>query len=341
MNEPIPVKKLKNTPYKKSACIGCAEHCPMDIILEEISRFSDVDVLVVGVGECAYYSRKLSLSDGCLNYAYVLSNDEIVFGDTDGIADALRNMVRDGYHTVCICTCIPCLMNLNINTPATEFPSCSVVNAPGYKWISPYDVLGEMYMTLFSGVSAGNTEGIAIWDSTERSFSEIEKKATAHTHIVNYAPYLPLLMNLSERYGIDVIDNTCFHDLAYYKEYARLLGISECELEKAQHLAEKICARGILNVSGPYAVYFAEFIGKSGGKIGTVAIKSSAYNGRLAQMLRSFPESTNVIFIEQLPVENQCRFIDFSAYSREIAEKNGFSRLLLMLKIAGGEAECR
>ena len=74
----VPVKALKKEPLRASCAIDCAQHCPMDILLEELHEMGDVDVLVVGVGECAYYSRKMPFSGGRRNWAYQLEDREII-----------------------------------------------------------------------------------------------------------------------------------------------------------------------------------------------------------------------------------------------------------------------
>src|SRR5699024_5939901 len=85
----VPVKALKKEPLRASCAIDCAQHCPMDILLEELHEMGDVDVLVVGVGECAYYSRKMPFSGGQRNWAYQLEDREIIFGELSGLDAAL------------------------------------------------------------------------------------------------------------------------------------------------------------------------------------------------------------------------------------------------------------
>ena len=148
----VPVKALKKEPLRASCAIDCAQHCPMDILLEELHEMGDVDVLVVGVGECAYYSRKMPFSGGRRNWAYQLEDREIIFGELSGLDAALARLAEDNRAAVCISTCVPSIMHLAVpELIARKYPSVACVEAPSFQGISPTDSLETLYCALLAG----------------------------------------------------------------------------------------------------------------------------------------------------------------------------------------------
>lgn len=134
---------------KKRSYAACrADHCAMDILLEEIYSIDNAEALVIGVGECSFYSRKLEFPDGRKNWAYELSDSEIVFGDITGIRKAVIEMSRPDKILVCIVTCIPALMNAELLPLEDEFPNLRIFYAPDFKNESKEDLISRLHAAL-------------------------------------------------------------------------------------------------------------------------------------------------------------------------------------------------
>ncbi len=104
MDSFTPARKIKKLPTVRSYAASACGHCPMDILLEELCTFPDVNALVVGVGECVYYAAKQPFQAGCRSWGFALGDNEIVFGDTSALEEALDQIGDNGLTTVCIMT---------------------------------------------------------------------------------------------------------------------------------------------------------------------------------------------------------------------------------------------
>lgn len=305
----------------------------MDVALERLFELKTMNALVVGVGECSYYSRKIPFADGCKNWAYDLTNDEIVFGDMSGIRAALEELSQLENKTVCIFTCIPCLMNFGFDELKLQFPDVIFLAAPDYKGISPYDALDEFYCLLFGDIEAGRNNGISIWNwGDDASADAITQKALAKTHIVYDYHYLRLLSQLAEKHGITVVDNSRFQSSDYYRTYMSELGLNEAEISELDRMNEVLRSVGKdIVVKGPCSCDFAAYLSKIGVKVAGVITSSRVYNQRTYNILRELPEDALVCFgapDEPLP---DAVVWDFSKYQDEISERQGFERLKFML----------
>ena len=331
----ILVHYLKIEPYLPSASVSCADHCPMDALLEELAEMGDVNALVVGVGECVYYSRKIPFAAGCENWAYALDEREIIFGEADGLSAALAALSCTGHRTVCIFTCIPSLMNLNFDSLAAQFPEVVFLAAPAYTGISPYDSLSELYLRLFGDEEAGGTEDVSVWEFGVLSGADVRKKLRAGTHIVNHPRYLRLLCRLAETAPLTVVDNSRFQSIDYYRRYATPLGVSAAAIDEADRLSSRIARVGWVNVKGASACDFAAFLHSIGVKIGAVVFDGRAYHVHNDSLLRELSGETEVSFDMADTPKNGAVTLDFSVYRDEISERKGLDRLLFMLKRAG------
>ena len=73
----VPVKALKKEPLRASCAIDCAQHCPMDILLEELHEMGDVDVLVVGGGTSGSTAALAAKTDSALRIGALSSRPSL------------------------------------------------------------------------------------------------------------------------------------------------------------------------------------------------------------------------------------------------------------------------
>lgn len=90
-------------------------HCPMHTTLSLAGRMAGVSTLVIGMPECGTYSKMVIPEpygkQGELHWAYLLDGNEVVFGCSKGLGEAIKEMDAAGARAILlIITCIPNLI---------------------------------------------------------------------------------------------------------------------------------------------------------------------------------------------------------------------------------------
>lgn len=93
--------------------MGC--HCPMHTVLAMLRKINGISSLVVGMPECACYSRLVINEDfndeQTKHYCYVLNSKEIIFGSGQGVKKAIEEMETEGAERIVVLkTCTPALI---------------------------------------------------------------------------------------------------------------------------------------------------------------------------------------------------------------------------------------
>jgi nitrogenase molybdenum-cofactor synthesis protein NifE len=90
-------------------------HCPMHTTLSLAGRMAGVSTLVIGMPECGTYSKMVIPEpfgkNGELHWVYLLDGNEVVFGCSKGLGEAIKEMDAAGARAILlIVTCIPNLI---------------------------------------------------------------------------------------------------------------------------------------------------------------------------------------------------------------------------------------
>ncbi len=257
MDKFIPANRVKNLPLVKSYSVNACGHCPMDLIIEELCGFPDVNVLVMGVGECVYYAAKQPFAGG-RNWGFELTDQELVFGNTAQIEEALSRIADNGMMTVCIETCIPSIMDLEPELGAVGTENCVIVKAPDYTAISPDDILSELYLQIGKKLCPHSGQD-QLWEQVD-SISQMQQKLTRGVHVVKNRKFLDFLRYF-EGQGVTVLDQTVFHPLAYYEQNQALLGIDQREIDEMRGIVRRFAESGaVFQIKSRHAVYLANFL---------------------------------------------------------------------------------
>lgn len=261
MDKFIPAKRVKNNLPISSFSVSCCGHCPMDIIIEELCGFPDVNVLVVGVGECVYYSMKQTFCSGCRCWGFELTDNELIFGSTEELEKALNEIADNGFMTVCIMTCIPAIMDLPIGDILQNHENMVLVKAPDYTQISSDDILSELYEQIGKKLSPHPGQS-QIWEQVG-SVREMKEKLTCATHIVNNRKFLDFIRSFKQ-HSISMIDNTVFHSLDFYEKNREALCINPEEIRQLRRIVQRFAESGcIFNIKSKHAVALANFLGEA------------------------------------------------------------------------------
>ena len=257
MDSFVPAGKLKRRRPVSSYSVSSCGHCPMDILLEELCTFPDVNALVVGVGECVYYGAKQPFPQGCRSWGFALTDNEIVFGDTSDLENALDQIRDNGLTTVCVTTCIPSIMDLDLEDAVMSRENVVLVKSPDYTQICSTDILSELYLQLGKELAL-HPGGAQIWNEVG-SIEELREKLTASVHVVNDRRFLDMLRYF-EKDGLTLIDNTVFHPLAFYEEHRELLGIDPGKLQELRRIVRRLAESGkTFSIKSRHAAALAVF----------------------------------------------------------------------------------
>ncbi len=227
---------LKNVSYD----VINYDHCPLDYVLEEIFKLGKLNMLTIGTGECAYFTSKQLFNSDQLNFSYLLEDKEIVFGDLSSLEESFSLLNKSKYYSIVVITCIPAIMNLNLDYYIDQYDKLILFNAPCFKKRNYQDLINDLYYKIFSKVDLKIESKKEILDYEEYDYDLFIKKISSNILIINNPCYLKLGKYIENKYHILLIDNSKINDLSFYKEYASLLNIDENEINEIENKLDKI-----------------------------------------------------------------------------------------------------
>ena len=219
---------LKNVSYD----VINYDHCPLDYVLEEIFKLGKLNMLTIGTGECAYFTSKQLFNSDQLNFSYLLEDKEIVFGDLSSLEESFSLLNKSKYYSIVVITCIPAIMNLNLDYYIDQYDKLILFNAPCFKKRNYQDLINDLYYKIFSKVDLKIESKKEILDYEEYDYDLFIKKISSNILIINNPCYLKLGKYIENKYHILLIDNSKINDLSFYKEYASLLNIDEINKDR-------------------------------------------------------------------------------------------------------------
>lgn len=182
------MNEIKNISYN----VKNLNHCPLDYILEEVYKLGKINILTIGTGECAYFTSKQNFSDKQLNYSYILKDKEIVFGDFSSLEDAFSLLNNSEYKTIVVITCIPAIMNLNLDYLIDQYPKLLLFSAPCFKEKNIQKILSDFYYVFFSKINLTITEKTEKLNYDEYSYDLFIDKISSSALIIENPVYLKL-----------------------------------------------------------------------------------------------------------------------------------------------------
>lgn len=192
------VRSSKDIQFSSYA-IKNGNHCPLDEVLELSYDVKNLSTLIVGMTECAFYSKMIFTKsygrDGQLHWTYSLEESDIIFGFKKSLKNALNKMVNEGAKTILLCvTCIPQLISDDVQMDLDEIRE--TINA---------DII---YLPLAHYMCNGSSIGVS---SFFEGFVEImrEKKQEEQVNFLcysqsNYINYFSRIIN-EKNYNVNLI----------------------------------------------------------------------------------------------------------------------------------------
>lgn len=195
------IKDLKKEKLINIKTCSNSMHCKMDIILEELFYLNNFNALVLGVNECCYFSKKINLNK-YKNYSYLLTDNELVFGDLSQLEKTFEYFNSLKSKTVVIVTCIPSIMNLDIEgLILNKFNNLIYINAIDYNGLNEYDVLSDLiYKVFINETDIGVKDGISIYNYDSLSYKKTRKLLNNKEHHIYNKYYYKLFDNLLIKY---------------------------------------------------------------------------------------------------------------------------------------------
>lgn len=216
------------------------DHCPLDYILDEIYKLGKLNMLTIGTGECAYFSSKQLFNSDQLNYSYLLEDKEIVFGDLSSLEETFSLLNKSKFYSIVVITCIPAILNLNLDYYIDQYDKLILFNAPCFKKRNYQDLISDLYYKIFSKIDLKIEQKKEILDYEEYDYDLFIKKISSNILIINNPCYLKLGKYIENKYHILLIDNSKINDLSFYKKYFSLLNIDENEINEIENKLDKI-----------------------------------------------------------------------------------------------------
>lgn len=245
----------------------------MDIIAEELAVLGSFNLLVIGMTECTFYSHKLQFIDG-LNLSYTLTDKELVLQDLEELEAVFAELEKDKRRTVVLETCIPSLMNLDIES-LTDSDKFIFLKVPNYVGINSNDVLGFLYLSLFqSDLKINPIDGIIKIDSA--SFLKIVKAReilSYKTYLVKEKKYYRLFKELGKKDNtIQVLDESHLQPLSYYEENKEALSIADADLLSLKHEIQSLSNKNITGLKSLHAVELAALLKDHGIRVDKIVV---------------------------------------------------------------------
>ncbi len=259
----IPCSKLRREQLYPSFSLRCMNHCKMDIIAEELSVLGGFNLLVIGMTECSFYSHKNQ-------FKY----EELVLQDLEELEAVLVELEKDKRRTVVLETCIPSLMNLDIES-LTDSDKFIFLKVPNYVGINSNDVLSLLYLSLFQNdLKMNPIDGITKIDSA--SFLKIVKASEVlsyKTYLVKEKKYYRLFKELGKKDNtIQVLDESHLHPLSYYEENMKALGITDANLVSLKHEIQSLSNKNITGIKSLHAVELADLLKDHGIRVDKIVV---------------------------------------------------------------------
>ena len=105
-------------------------HCNMDDIVEELSGFEDITIMIIGAHECSYFIHKFP---GKNIFSYLLTDKELSLGDYTELISSIKSLEKQRQKLVIISTCISEMINLQGDIVFNLDSRTTVLNGSNYK----------------------------------------------------------------------------------------------------------------------------------------------------------------------------------------------------------------
>ncbi len=312
---------------KNKTNVSHIEHCPMDIIMEEIFSLDDLNILVIGMEECSFYSKKHKYDNNRVNWSYELTDKEIIFGDLNDIREALKELNCISQSAICIITCVPSLISLGIEEISHIYPNICFIKAPHFSYTnSSLDVLRTLYLELYRHSCFTeeilNNKEITLWENNLESYFNFIKKCKNKKHMVLDLKYLDAVKENCSDHDFELIDMTSFIGIFKNIDYIELLGIKK---EVVLHFEDKIKKhKGIkISIKGLDACSLALFLECYGLELVEVkSLNCSFKEIDSCKLLRC----NNISFLDEEFRDKAEVYFDYSLLSDKLEHLNSFER---------------
>lgn len=127
----IQIKRLADIHSDKAVQNGAfaihpGPRCPLALVTNVITGIKGACALIVGMAECTYYNRNISLAlhketETNHTWSYALTSNEVIFGCREGVMQALEQIDRDGAEVIfLVSACVPELIGEDFEGMARE-----------------------------------------------------------------------------------------------------------------------------------------------------------------------------------------------------------------------------
>ncbi|MDY2887941.1 MAG: hypothetical protein SOU19_00060 [Candidatus Caccosoma sp.] len=322
-------KKLVKYKYLNSYKNCLATHCKMDVILEELTMFSSFNVLVIGVFECSFYSKKVIFNKNVKNYSYLLTDKEIVFASLDELNKTLKYMNSLKGNTLVLSTCIPQINNLNIKSLVNKYEKLILLNVEEYTSCNSYDILSDFYLSLkcFLNDNNINKEKIVINNYSKNIITNLNKALQYKTIIINNNKYLALFNSFTNHI---IINNSIIQPLSFYKAYFKELNISLNKISKIEKKIQAFASKyKMISIKSFYAPYIATLFYDYQIKINKII--TSNYNINVYNALKTLNDDCLISFDSSLSLNKNANTYNLVIDDEKLYNLSNFNKVCYII----------
>lgn len=322
-------KNVKKEHYNSSFSLRVMNHCKMDLIVEELALIDKFNVLIIGTEECSFYSRKVKFNNA-KSYAYIVKDEELVFGNLNGLKKALQELKNDSLQTVIIGTCIPLIMNLDIASILDD-GKFLYIEASEYSGVNSQDILADLYCLLFKDkLEFLPNQKMQIIDQ-KKVIETFKKSAKVQLNsknvLINDFKLLKLFSDNNFEHNINSYDFYHVFPFKYYIENKEIFNISDEELNKVKQIISEIKVKEEIAIKGVYSLELVNFL-KDDLKINNIILPY--LNNFSFNLLKKTFKYINVSFSYFEDSQN-LKLIDLSEFDN-YEEKNPFKKISVILE---------
>lgn len=323
--------------------VGC--HCPMDYVLEEALNFDMLDTLIVGIGECAFYSKLITSEYGQQHWSYRLADNDLVFGCEKQIKQCVTEMLANTSNDLLILvTCIPNIANLDIEGYIRELNQDKriyILATPHFKGFSPFDSILDLYSLLLSRqVRTSTRDAVAVWGENksivckfkqehivgQTTIARLGELLECQRHIVFERRYLRGVKDYCDKYNLPLYNFVGLEVADVYSTYYKELGVKDVSA-KARQLEEQIKLKPKkVAIKARHGVEIAKYLANFG--IKTTLLIVDDFNVSNYEKISSYDNDIMIVKDYSVKFEQikNCEYdaeLDFTKVEEELFNKYG------------------
>jgi len=177
------------------------QHCNMDIIVEELSTYKDIAILILGAHECSYFVHKFSNINNNI-YSYLLTDKELSMGDYSELIESIKELEETMMKIVIISTCVSQMINIRGDIEFSLGDRTVFINGSEFK--VQKDIIQYLYKQLCLKENIQIKNRKAILKNEYTKFSKLCDDIFCSQLVCVDSKYKQICEYVNEKFGVQV-----------------------------------------------------------------------------------------------------------------------------------------